>query len=277
MVTSNSRIHLLALDVDGTLLTNDHAISPASRSAIQALTGRGIRVVLASARSPYTLRPILAELDLEGFVIAFSGGLLCRLSHDPARLIEIITERRLPLASAQTIVRLALSRGISVGWFVGEAWHIQAWDDTLRREASIIGMPFIAKAPLASMSEAPHKIQCMVAGADRAAELHRLRDELPADCLGQFTHETYLEIFPQGVNKADGLQLLGSQLGIELHEMAAIGDGENDIKMLQAVGLGIAMGHAPDSVRQVAAWTTSSNDEDGVALAIERIRREGRV
>ncbi|MGH8246544.1 MAG: Cof-type HAD-IIB family hydrolase [Gammaproteobacteria bacterium] len=273
----DTRIHLLALDVDGTLLTSDQTISEATRAAIQAVTARGIRVVLASARSPYTLRPIMAQLDIEGYAIAFSGGMLCRLSRDPARPIEILSERSLPVSSAQTIVRLALARGISVGWFMGEAWHIQAWDETLRREAANIGMPLIASAPLALMTDAPHKIQCMVAGPDRAVDLHRLRADLPPDCIGHFTHETYLEIFPHGVDKATGLQQLGHQLGIELHEMAAVGDGENDVTMLQTVGLGIAMGHAPASVRQAAAWTTSSNDEDGVALAIERIRREGRV
>jgi Cof subfamily protein (haloacid dehalogenase superfamily) len=272
-----TRIHLLALDVDGTLLTNKQAISEATRSAIQAVTARGIRVVLASGRGPRTLRSILAQLDLEGPAIAFSGGMLCSLGHEEANAIKVISEQHLAVSSAQTIVRQALARGFSVTWFVGETWHIQAWDDILRHEAEFTGMPLIARAPMSLLTDPPHKIQCIVADMDQAQQLKQFRDQLPRDCIGLFTHETFLEIFPASVNKAIALQQLGEQLGIGLHEMAAIGDGENDLAMLKTVGLGIAMGQAQQHIQQAAAWVTASNDEDGVALAIERIRREGRM
>jgi hypothetical protein len=271
------RIRLLALDVDGTLLTSRREISPATRAAIQSVAASGIHVVLASARSPRALRPILAALNVGGYVIAFSGGLICRLSHAPTIPRGVVTERRISLASARAVVSRALALGLSLGWFVGETWYIQSWDATLRQEAEILGIPPITSVPLDSVAEAPHKLQCMIGDSKQALELHRLRDELPYDCAGQFSHPTYLEIVPRGVDKATGLQQLGRQLGIDRREMAAMGDGENDIAMLQEVGLGIAMGHAPASVTGAAAWVTASNDEDGVAAAVERMRREGHL
>jgi Cof subfamily protein (haloacid dehalogenase superfamily) len=267
------QIHLLALDVDGTLFTSNQEISEASRAAIQAATASGIRVVLASGRGPRILRSILSQLGMEGHAIAFSGGMLCTLGHEPVNAIRVIHERQLRLATAQRIVHSALAGGFSVAWSVGETWHIRAWDDLLQREAQHAGMPIITHLP----TDPPHKIQCMVAGSEQAGQLLQFRNELPSDCIGMFSHETYLEVYPEGVSKAVGLQQLGEQLGIGLHEMAAIGDGENDLEMLREVGLGIAMGQAAPRIQQAAAWITASNDEDGVAVAIERMQREGRL
>jgi Cof subfamily protein (haloacid dehalogenase superfamily) len=272
---NSTRIRLLALDVDGTLLNGAQEISEATRAAIQTTISSGVVVVLASARSPYALRQILMTLNLDGYVVAFSGGMICRLNGGTSIATDGFTERRIPIATAHKIVRQALVRGISVGWFVGENWYIQRWDDVLRREAAIIGQPLMAALPMTSITDAPHKIQCMVAQSTQVFQLQILRDELPEDCVGQFTHETYLEIFPAGADKAAGLQQIGRQLGIGMDEIAAIGDGENDISMLQAAGLGIAMGHAPDSVKSAAQWITQSNNEDGVAQAINRMRLEG--
>jgi len=271
--STSRQIRLLALDVDGTLFTSNHEISEASRTAIRAATAGGIRVVLASGRGPRALRSILGQLGMEGHAIAFSGGMLCTLGHKPVDSIRVIYERQLNLATAQGIMDSALARGFSVAWCVGETWHIRAWDDLLQREAQHAGMPIFTHLP----KEPPHKIQCMAASAEQARELLRFRNELPPDCIGMFSNESYLEIYPEGVSKALGLQQLGELLGIGLNEMAAIGDGENDVAMLREVGLGIAMGQAAPHIQQAADWVTASNNQEGVAAAIEQMQREGRM
>jgi 5-amino-6-(5-phospho-D-ribitylamino)uracil phosphatase len=266
-----SAIRLIALDVDDTLLNNNHEISEGNRKAVRAAVEAGLHIVLASARSPGALRPLLADLGISGYMVAYGGGLVCHLDNRSVESADVIANHCLPLVSAHEIVRFALAEGISMGWFVGEGWYIPAWDAVLRHEAEIIQMQPQVTPDLMALPLRPHKIQCMVANDSEIKKLENLLSILPDDCVGQFSHPTYLEIIPKGVDKAVGLEQLGQHLGISLHEMAAIGDGENDIGMLRAVGLGIAMANAPSHVSRSAKWVTTSNDQDGVAAAIMRI------
>lgn len=266
-----SAIRLIALDVDGTLLNSNHEISDGNRKAVRAAVEAGLHIVLASARSPGALRPLLADLGISGYAVAYGGGLVCHLDNNSIGSADVIANHCLALDSAREIVRFALAEGISVGWFVGEGWHIPAWDAILRREADIIQMQPQVTPDLMALSLPPHKIQCMVANDAEIKILENLLSSLPDDCIGQFSHPTYLEIVPKGVDKAVGLEHLGQHLGIPLHKMAAIGDGENDMGMLRAVGLGIAMANASPYVIRCARCVTTSNDEDGVAVAIKPI------
>jgi hypothetical protein len=100
---------------------------------------------------------------------------------------------------------------------------------------------------------------------------------VPADCVAQFSHATYLEITRHDVNKADALAALAQHLSVDLAETAAMGDQENDIGMLQAAGVGIAMGNAIPGAQAAADWVTETNDRDGVAVAIECLRTAGRI
>jgi Cof subfamily protein (haloacid dehalogenase superfamily) len=271
------RIRLLALDIDGTLLTSTHQISPATRAAVQEVSRRSVQVVLASARSPSALRLLMAELGISGFAIAYTGALLCRLSPDPRIPTQMVAERRMSRTSARAVLRRALVRGLSVGWYTGDIVHIPKWDAALRREFTLTGEQPIVTPKLATIGEAPHKLLCIAGALRLVPELHVLATDLPRDCGGQFSHTTYLEVTRQGVNKANALATLGQRLGIALTEMAALGDQENDIGMLQVVGVGIAMGNGIPAVQLAADWVTETNDRDGVAVAIERLRTTGRL
>jgi Cof subfamily protein (haloacid dehalogenase superfamily) len=269
------RIRLLIVDVDGTLLTDDHKITAASRAAVQQVVDRGVQVVLASARGPGALRGIMAILGINGLVIGYTGALTCRLSPDPRVPTEVVTECRMKLASAHDVLRRALEQGISVGWFTGDDWYIPRWDEAIRRESAIIDVVPVVAPDLFRFTEAPHKLLCIAGTAELVSHLHQVASTLPFDCLGQFSHPTYLEITHQGVDKATALLALGQQLGISSTAMVAIGDGANDITMLKMVAVGIAMGHAPPSVQAAADWVTDTNNRDGVAAAIERLQVTG--
>ena len=90
-----------------------------------------------------------------------------------------------------------------------------------------------------------------------------------------FSKPNYLEIIAPGVDKARAVIELAQTLGVDLSQVAAIGDGENDVEMLQAVGLGIAMGNACDAAKAAAGWLTGTNDEGGVAQAVRRLMATG--
>jgi hydroxymethylpyrimidine pyrophosphatase-like HAD family hydrolase len=89
-----------------------------------------------------------------------------------------------------------------------------------------------------------------------------------------FSKSNYLEVLPIGVDKAKALMKLAKTLGLELSQVAAIGDGLNDVEMLREAGLGIAMGNASDAVKSEADWVTGTNDEEGVAQAVRRLVTE---
>ena len=267
------RIRLVALDVDGTLLDSRHQVTEGVRRAIQEAVGAGLTVALASARGPGGLRPVARRLGIEGHAVAFSGALLCRLGARPPA--EVVGSRGLELKPARLVARRAREMGISVGWWDLEHWSVFALDGPARQEATIIQVePRVED--LGSLARAPFKLQCMVP-MDAIERLVALRAELPPGCVGQFSNPNYLEVFSPAADKAHAVLELGALLGCAPVEIAAIGDGENDIVMLGAVGLGVAVANARPAVRAAAGWLTASNDEDGVAVALQRMRREGLI
>ena len=274
-IRNTRRARVLIIDVDGTLLTDDHQITSATRAALQQVVDQGIQVVLASARSPRALQGIMAALGIEGLAICYTGALTCRLSSDPCVPTTVVTEQRMSLTSAHTVLMRALEQGISVGWFSGDDWYIPRWDPTLRRESEITGVMPIIIPDLTHVTEPPHKLLCIVGEPELLPALYMLARTLPQDCAGHFSHSTYLEITHPGVDKATALLSLGELLGIAPTQMVAIGDQENDMAMLQVAALGIAMGNAPPAVQAVADWVTDTNNRDGVAAAIERLQVNG--
>ena len=269
------RARLLALDVDGTLLTDELQITPATLEAVRQVISQGVQVVLASARGPNALYSIMAELEITGLAICYTGALTCRLYSDQHVSAEVVNEQRMSLSSARLVLSNALELGISIGWFTGELWYIPGWDPALRHESMITGVTPIVAPELIHFEEAPHKLQAIVGEPALLPQLHSLANVLPGDCVGQFSYETYLEIIHQGVDKATALLTLGEQLDIATSEMIAIGDMDNDIAMLHIAGLGIAMGNAPVNVQAEADWVTDTNNRDGVAVAIERLQTSG--
>jgi len=269
------KARLLVIDVDGTLLTTDYQLTKATCSAVQQVSAQGVQVVLASARNPRALQAIMGALGIMGLAICYTGALTCRISPDPQLASEVVTEQRMSLSSAQSILNQARARGLSIGWYRGDSWYIAQWDAALERESTLTGVPPIVKPGLAHCTEAPHKLLAIAGEAALMSELSWLARTLPSDCQGQFSLANYLEITSQSVDKAAALLRLGQHLGITPAEMVAIGDGENDIAMLRLVSFGIAMGNASTKVQAAADWVTATNDHNGVALAIERLQATG--
>ncbi len=263
-------VRLLALDIDGTLLTSDHRVTDATRNAIRSVADSGVCVVLASARGPRALTPIMRQLGISGYVIAYTGALICKIdptSHVP---LTVLSKTPIDLADAHAIASKAAHLGVDVGWMLEDGWMVQNLTDVIHREARIIDVqPDVTD--LEHLNQPPLKLQCMIMPSADATPLSTLQRELPGTLEGQFSQPTYLEVVAHGMDKARGLRELSHTLGIELHEMAALGDGDNDATMLEAVGFGVAMGNATPTARRVARWITETNDQNGVALAIEHI------
>ncbi len=260
----------VALDVDGTVLTPDGRIAESTRVAVGAARGRGVRVVLASSRGPVALAPIQDELDLaDEWFVGFQGALVGRRT---ATGLEVLAETPMDRCAAGGVEREATARGLAVGRYIGSRWRVPRVTAGILREAKGTGEEPILSSPAEADADAPpHKILVIADGPAQIPLLHDLAAALPPAVTGTLSHPEFLEVTAAGVDKGHGLRSLLAHLGLLPEQVAAVGDGPNDLGLFAAVGRPIAMGQAPPVVRAAAGWVSSSNVEDGVARALAHL------
>jgi Cof subfamily protein (haloacid dehalogenase superfamily) len=259
----------IVLDVDGTLLDPAHRIAPATVAAVRRARSAGLHVLLASGRSARAMVDVVAELELDdGPTIAFNGALTFRLE-DGA--IHPLAETPMARDAAIEALALARERGIEVGWFTRDGWRVSALGPGIGEEAWLTGEPPLLEPGLPDGAPAPFKLMCIAADRDGTPALHALRERLPPGVSGQFSHPRYLELIAPGVDKASALDAACAALGLAPAQFAALGDQENDIAMLRAAGIGIAMGNAEPAVIAAADRVTDTNARDGAARAIDAL------
>jgi Cof subfamily protein (haloacid dehalogenase superfamily) len=269
-----ARIRMVVLDVDGTLLTSDARLTGRTVAAVGRARARGLEVCLATSRGPSGLRWLVGELGLDAWVVAYQGALVGWLDRTGRPASEPLVDRPMPAQAARAVLAEAAAAGLSVSWFAGSTWFALADDAAMRREAGIVRDRFVvAVGPADGLR--PHKLMLIAGHPDLIPALHVLAGRLPAACAGQFSHDNYLEVTRAGVDKAQALAVLADRLGIPLAETAAVGDGQNDLGLLGAVGLPIAMGNAKPALKAIAAFVTGSNDDDGAAAALDRLAGAG--
>ena len=273
MSGSGSRPRLIACDVDGTLITSGHHLAPATIAAVQEAVRAGVRFVLVTSRPPIAIRALLEQLGLVGAgphgehpFVTCQGALVG--SYSGAGELRIRQQLPMPVEPAQQVV-ITLPAGLAVNWYAGSRWLVGAIDPLVEREAAIVGcQPELVD--LLGETVGPDKL-LVLAPPTRTHLLEAVT--VPAGLMGVRSTATHLEVTREGVDKAAALLGLCAELGIGPGEVAAIGDGANDLTMLSSVGTAVAMGNAMAEVREIADLTTTSNDEDGVARAVESLLR----
>lgn len=262
---------LLVLDVDGTVLNDAKEISKRTLAALLKIQQMGIRIVLASGRPTYGLLPLAKSLELGiygGFILSYNGGQIIKAQNG-----EILFERRINPEMLPYMERKARKNGLALFTYHDDTIITDSPENEhIRNEARLNNLRVIKEDELSvAIGFAPCK--CMLVSDDEEAliglEEHwkrRLNGVLDV-----FRSEPYfLEVVPCAVDKANTLGVLLEILGVTREEVVAIGDGVCDVTMLQLAGLGIAMGQSQDSVKACADYITASNEEDGVALAVEK-------
>jgi Cof subfamily protein (haloacid dehalogenase superfamily) len=260
---------LVAIDVDGTLLTTAHRVSDATAAAIGRVRHLGVDVVLTTSRPPAALWPILRRLDLvEPAVFIGSQGAVTGSFSADGRL-RIIDQHPIPLDLARAAVAAALSAGLAMSWFSGQDWLVTHLDEPVRREARIVECsPTVAD--LATQTSRPDKLLAIAPGSAPAA-LEALVAALPVGLHAQTSNPTYLEITRADVDKASALRLHCHRREIPREAVIAIGDGMNDLAMLAFAGTAVAPANARPEVLAAADLMTASNDDDGVARALDEL------
>lgn len=272
-----TRYKLLALDIDGTVLNSRGEISPRVAGAIARARHAGMLVTLATGRNIRAVMPVAQALQISAPLVVNNGALV--IAPESGR---IMLHRPLPSAVATRAVQLLQRLGFityaSQCNLTGpDLFYEQA--PTVPEQACLMGRePHAVRrvSDLAGAVAAMETLKVMV--LDRSPAVEAARRYLARHLTGEHTllvtpempGYSLLEVSAHGVNKATGLERLTALNGISPHEVVAIGDNFNDLEMLRFAGLGVAMGNAPDPVKQVANIITAANDEDGVAQFLEQ-------
>ena len=266
----NRNIKLLAMDLDGTLTNSKKELSPGNHRALDAARERGVVLALASGRPQLGIRKLAEKLELAqkgGFILAYNGGEILDCGTG-----KIIFRHAIPMELVPKICEAGRELGLHLINYDQTHIYCERPDGTyVQRESFCCGTEVLKADRLEDViREAPPKF----IAADEPELLQHVRPILE-ERFGQwldigFSERYFMEITAKGVDKALGLSRIADYLGITRDEIMALGDGFNDISMLKYAGCSVAMGNAFDEVKAVAKDVTAGNDEDGVALAVEK-------
>jgi len=262
-----SRIDLVVSDIDGTLVRDDKSLSDRVIAAVGRLRDAGVPLVLISARPPSGMLWIGEKLSLTGALGAFNGGTVVRPDGtlvSAERLRPEVATRALAMIARPEIIRWLFHDG---------CWHAERVDDVYAvRERRAANQEPIVGGDFSKLVDAADKVVAVSDDHDLLARLEReMGEALGENATVMRSQAYYLDITAPRANKGDGIAALAKAAGVPLDRVAAIGDQRNDMAMFARAGFSIAMGQGPEEVRKAASCVTATNDEDGVAQAIDKI------
>lgn len=268
------KYRLICLDVDGTLLDDDKRIPLPVKECLRRARLEGIEIALISGRMPAALRLVEDELGFACIKACIAGTYI--LDGD-----SCIGGEYLRAADMRTIYReTAQKHQIPLWIFREEDWLVTGMDGFIRKEEKTIrhrAQPANAET-LADRWEREHTGPNKLLFAADAETIRRLRTEIRslglADVSCACSADAFLEIFPRGMTKGKALSVICRAKGIPQNETIAFGDQELDIPMIEAAGLGVAMGNGIAALKEKADFVTATNNEGGIAYALERCLRQ---
>ena len=256
------------IDMDGTLLQKDHTVSDINKNVIQRLLDKGIMVVPISARPLHGILPITKHVVPDSMpVVSLNGSYIF---HDN----EIIYQNNISLPEVITIHDEVLRYDVSVMYYSQMEWFAALDSKRIKKEQAITAVKIKIQPFEQTLGEwvtkksGPNKV--LVAGDKHLIiDIENKLIELHAGKLNIYKSQpSYLEVMNLQASKTKAIEFLLNKYGIHQNEIIAIGDNYNDKGMIEFAGIGVAMGNAPDEIKMVADYVTDTNNNDGVAKAL---------
>ncbi len=262
---------VLALDLDGTLTNSEKKITSRTRETLIKAQQRGLKIILASGRPPFGIKPIAEQLELKkygGYILAFNGGAVIDCSTG-----ETVMQRTLDMSLYPYLYSKGNTEDFNILSYLGDDIACEDIDDEyVRYEAHLNGMGLHKVSNFLEEINFPEPKFLIVGNPEKLAVLEK---EIAAHMNGVMSvyrsEPFFLELLPLGIDKADCLDAFLKKIGYSSEDLMACGDGYNDLSMIRYAGMGVAMANAQKEVLEVANHITLSNDEDGVAVAVENI------
>ncbi len=264
---SAPHVRLLALDLDGTLVKGARGVTERSRAAIRAAQDAGVAVTIATGRMFQSARRFAQSLDIHIPIICYQGAMV---RHPDTG--ELVTSHVLPIEPALALVAYAKRHNLHVNAYVDDELYMERmtaegrfYAETSRVDACL------AKDLGAPIRRGTTKL-VIVTDEDRTVDLtEELRAEFGDVLEITRSHPRFAEAIRPGVDKGTGLRVVAQAQGVPVEETMAIGDNLNDLALVRAAGLGVAMGDGDPRVRAAADWVTGAYEQEGVASAIQRL------
>ncbi|WP_394679865.1 Cof-type HAD-IIB family hydrolase [uncultured Exiguobacterium sp.] len=260
---------MIVLDLDDTLLTSDHTISPRTKDALLAAQRRGKKVVLASGRPTYAMLDLAEELELArygSYILSFNGASIIDCKTNESLFLSTLSPE-----TVHCLYDLSKREDVYIHTYVGDEILTEQSNEYTTLEGKLTGMDVVPVTDFKAAIQTP-VVKCLMMAEEThlACVEQTLQQELAGKLAVARSKPFFLEFTEDGVTKGTSLALLSEKLGIAQEEVIACGDGNNDLSMIEWAGLGVAMANAADTVKEKAQYMTASNDEDGVALVVEK-------
>ena len=286
-------IKAIALDMDGTLLNKDNKILDETKEVLRTLQRKGVRLILASGRSYNRLMPYAKELEMErygGFLVEINGAAIYDLQQEKREVLA-----QLQVDEIHKIFHYFMKWDVEILAHVDDGMY-DYMSERIHDEKAIYrklhhipddcpwtpgpfdfvhdnrnGYPrhIYIKDPV-EIQESVNKISV----AYHEEVIQKIAAIVEVELKDQYwsglTSPRWLEIMPLHVSKASGLQRVCERIGCDMKDLMAFGDAQNDIAMLEGVGVGIAMKNALESVKQHAKEVCDSNEENGIGKALQK-------
>ena len=264
---------LLFLDLDGTLLNDAKEITPGNREALERTLQRGHGVIIATGRPLKSAMALSRRLGLDKpgcYTIAYNGAKIYDWSRE-----DLIFSFAMEIPSAIRVFEKANALGVHVQTYDGNDVLVEPRgdDEAVRRYGQMVGMTHRVIGDIhTDLKEKP--VKCLLIDYEKNDGLLQMQDwirgNMPElDCF--FSCLWFVEVVPKGMNKGEAVKMLCAKLGVEIENAVTCGDAANDLAMLKAAGIGVAMQNGVEEVKAVADYiTTRDNNHDGVAEAADK-------
>ncbi|CQR47000.1 Sugar phosphatase YidA [Paraliobacillus sp. PM-2] len=267
---TNNR-HLIALDLDGTLLTDNKVISERTKRIVLQAKKEGHIVVIATGRPHRASIDYYHELELNTPMVNFNGALI----HHPTDTKWQALHSPLPVRTAKEIIQTCYNLEVkNIMAEVSDDVYIDRYDEELMEilHTNKEDNPITIGSLKNELKVDPTSLLIH----PRESHITSLREQLDTDHATVIEHRKWgapwnvIEIVRKGMNKAVGLKRISHYYHIPQENIIAFGDEDNDLEMIEYAGIGVAMGNAIDELKQIANYVTDNNEQDGIGLFLEK-------
>lgn len=263
-----TKVKMLVLDIDGTIFKKDYTASETVKKTLKQLSSDGIKVVLCTGRMYAATKSIAQELELETPVICYQGGLIKNFHKDSKTLFE----KNMPANEAKAVVKELKKRDVFFNLYINDELIVEKDCDLIKEYVSARNLSYTVVENCEEQDfNCVNKILAIDNNANLISELQKEFAQKYKDSLYVVrSTPRFCEFSAIDATKGNAVRFLAELWNIKKEEIMACGDNDNDIEMLLAAGIKIAMGNATDGLKQIADFVTDSVDNDGVVKAVQK-------
>ncbi|MDO4814715.1 MAG: Cof-type HAD-IIB family hydrolase [Gemella sp.] len=259
---------VVVTDIDDTLLDSNGQLSPKTKEVIAKCKENDIKVILASGRPDFGMMHLVKELGLDeydNYLLSYNGAKLSNLATG-----EVVYDKMLEVDRIKYLISKSQEYGLDILTYQGDVVLTNKENPYAEWEANALRVDLKVEENLVDLIKEKAAKVIMLDDPETAKEAkEKVNSDIGHEYEVAMSKPFFIEVNDKGISKGAALDFLCKKLGIDKSEMIALGDGLNDLSMIEFAGLGVAMGNAGDLVKSKADFISKTNDEDGFAYAIE--------